>query len=166
MTHFYPMASSARARIDGGTVRPSALAVLRLTTSSNVVGCSTGRSAGFALLENFVDVDRGTSVMIGQGRPVRHQAIASHKGPLCIIDGSRCPRAKSAIRLRSVKFTALGSTRTPSRPFARQAPPRRRCELLRRANLELERWHPSRNAFAGGLDPHADKRSNTAPSDR
>ena len=27
-------------------VRPSAWAVLRLMTSSNVVGCSTGRSAG------------------------------------------------------------------------------------------------------------------------
>src|SRR5438132_5786186 len=35
----HSMTSSARARIDGGTVRPSALAVLRLTTSSNVVGC-------------------------------------------------------------------------------------------------------------------------------
>src|SRR6516162_9829095 len=44
------MTSSARARIDGGIVRPSAFAVLRLTTSSNVVGCSTGRSAGFAPL--------------------------------------------------------------------------------------------------------------------
>ena len=31
-------------------VRPSALAVLRLMTSSNFVGCSTGRSAGFAPL--------------------------------------------------------------------------------------------------------------------
>ena len=30
------MTSSARARIDGGTERPSALAVLRLTTSSSV----------------------------------------------------------------------------------------------------------------------------------
>jgi hypothetical protein len=29
-------------------VRPSALAVLRLMTSSNFVGCSTGRSAGLA----------------------------------------------------------------------------------------------------------------------
>ena len=29
------MTSSVRARIEGGTVRPSALAVLRLTTSSN-----------------------------------------------------------------------------------------------------------------------------------
>jgi hypothetical protein len=35
------MTSSARARIDGGIVRPSPLAVLRLTTSSNVVGCWT-----------------------------------------------------------------------------------------------------------------------------
>jgi hypothetical protein len=31
-------------------VRPSALAVLRLMTSSNFVGCSAGRSAGFAPL--------------------------------------------------------------------------------------------------------------------
>ena len=46
----YSMTSSARARIAGGIVRPSALAVLRLTTSSNVVGCWTGRSAGFVPL--------------------------------------------------------------------------------------------------------------------
>src|SRR5215469_13734649 len=46
----YSMTSSARERIDGGTVRPRASAVLRLTTSSNVVGCWTGRSAGFSPL--------------------------------------------------------------------------------------------------------------------
>src|ERR1700731_4639733 len=46
----HSITSSARARIDGGTVSPSALAVLRLTTSSNVVGCCTGRSAGLAPL--------------------------------------------------------------------------------------------------------------------
>ena len=33
--------SSARASNDGGIARPSALAVLRLTTRSNLVGCST-----------------------------------------------------------------------------------------------------------------------------
>src|SRR5438445_3284003 len=44
----HSMTSSARARIAGGTVRPSALAVLRLTTSSNMAGCCTGRSAGLA----------------------------------------------------------------------------------------------------------------------
>src|SRR6516165_1099060 len=46
----HSMTSSARARIDGGTVRPSAFAVLRLTTSSKVAACWTGRSAGFSPL--------------------------------------------------------------------------------------------------------------------
>jgi hypothetical protein len=44
----YSITSSAMASSDGGTVRPSALAVLRLITSSNLVGCCTGRSAGFS----------------------------------------------------------------------------------------------------------------------
>ena len=44
----YSITSSARASSACGTVRPSALAVLMLITSSNVVGCSTGRSAGLA----------------------------------------------------------------------------------------------------------------------
>jgi MFS family permease len=44
----HSITSSARARIDGGMVRPSAFAVFRLMTSSNVVGCSTGSSAGRA----------------------------------------------------------------------------------------------------------------------
>src|SRR6201994_3583552 len=39
---------SARASSAGGTVRPSALAVLRFTTNSSCVGCSTGSSAGLA----------------------------------------------------------------------------------------------------------------------
>src|SRR5262249_8600630 len=46
----YSITWSARARIDGGIVKPRALAILRLMTSSNFVGCSTGRSAGFAPL--------------------------------------------------------------------------------------------------------------------
>jgi hypothetical protein len=46
--HTYWITSSARRSSDGGIVIPSALAVLRLMTSSNFVGCSTGRSAGFA----------------------------------------------------------------------------------------------------------------------
>src|SRR5262245_58816873 len=39
---------SARWRSDGGIVRPSAFAVLRLIASSNFVGRSPGRSAGLA----------------------------------------------------------------------------------------------------------------------
>src|SRR5262245_18918763 len=44
----HSIASSARASSVGGTSRPSVLAALRLITSSNFVGCSTGMSAGFA----------------------------------------------------------------------------------------------------------------------
>ena len=44
------MTSSAPRSSDGGIVRPRALAVLRLITKSNFVGCSTGRSAGLAPL--------------------------------------------------------------------------------------------------------------------
>src|SRR5262245_50430770 len=44
----HSITSSARNSTDCGIVRPRALAVLRLMTSSNLVGCSTGRSAGLA----------------------------------------------------------------------------------------------------------------------
>ena len=42
--------SSAVANSVSGMVRPRALAVLRLMTNSNLVGCWTGRSAGFSPL--------------------------------------------------------------------------------------------------------------------
>ena len=42
----YSMTRSARARSDCGMATPRALAVFRLITSSNVVGSSTGTSAG------------------------------------------------------------------------------------------------------------------------
>src|SRR5438067_13687120 len=42
----HSITSSARARNDSGIVRPIAFAVLRLMTSSNLVGCSTGMSFG------------------------------------------------------------------------------------------------------------------------
>jgi len=44
----HSITSSARASNVGGTSRPSVLAVVRLMTRSNLVGCCTGRSAGFA----------------------------------------------------------------------------------------------------------------------
>jgi hypothetical protein len=43
---YYSITLSARADKASGTVTPIALAVLRLITSSNFVGCSIGRSAG------------------------------------------------------------------------------------------------------------------------
>ena len=44
----YSITSSARASSEGGMVRPSAFAVLRLITSSNCVACCTGSSLGLA----------------------------------------------------------------------------------------------------------------------
>ena len=46
----HSITSSASASSRSGTSRPSALAVLTLTTSSNFVGSITGRSAGFSPL--------------------------------------------------------------------------------------------------------------------
>src|SRR5262249_48695517 len=43
----HSITSSARASSVGGTSKPSACAVIRLMTSSNFVGCSTGISPGF-----------------------------------------------------------------------------------------------------------------------
>jgi hypothetical protein len=50
LTSLYWITSSALASNDGGIVRPRALAVLRLMTSSNLVGSSMGRSPGRAPL--------------------------------------------------------------------------------------------------------------------
>ena len=44
----HSITSSASASSIGGIAKPSALAVFKLMTRSNLVGCSTARSAGFA----------------------------------------------------------------------------------------------------------------------
>src|SRR5262249_26227541 len=44
----HSITSSARVSKDGGTSRSTALAVVRLMTRSNFLGCSTGISAAFA----------------------------------------------------------------------------------------------------------------------
>src|SRR5262249_59972918 len=46
----HSITSSAVESSVGGTVRPSALAVQALMTNSNLVDCTTGKSAGFAPL--------------------------------------------------------------------------------------------------------------------
>src|SRR5437870_3204196 len=48
--HVYSMTWSARRRSGCGIVSPKALAVFRLITNSNFVGCWTGRSPGLAPL--------------------------------------------------------------------------------------------------------------------
>src|SRR6516164_2029221 len=48
--HLYSITSSASCWSCAGTLRPKALAVFRLMTSSNLVACWTGNSAGWAPL--------------------------------------------------------------------------------------------------------------------
>ena len=57
----YLMTPSALASTCGGIVRPICFAVLRLIINSNFVGCSNGRSAGFApfrILSTYVAARR------------------------------------------------------------------------------------------------------------
>src|SRR5215467_3199016 len=46
--YLYSITLSARIRKDSGIVNPSVLAVVKFTMRSNLVGCSIGRSVGFA----------------------------------------------------------------------------------------------------------------------
>src|SRR5262245_50116258 len=59
------MTWSARASTAGGTLRPSALVVLRLMISSYLVGACTGRSAGFSPLRGR----RGRAITCSARRP-------------------------------------------------------------------------------------------------
>jgi hypothetical protein len=68
------MTSSARARIKCGIVRPSSLAVFRLTTKSNFTGSWIGKSAGFAPFQNPVDIVGRPAEAVLHIRAVGHQA--------------------------------------------------------------------------------------------
>src|SRR5262249_60795396 len=65
--------SSARADNVGGTSMPSALAVLRLMTSSNLV-------AGLGASENLTGVDADLTIGIGEAGPGAHQASPRGQG--------------------------------------------------------------------------------------
>ena len=67
---------------------PSAFAVLRLITSSNLVGCCTGRSAGFSPLRISAGVDATLPIGIGDAYPVAQQS-ARHGIFAKLIDGGQ-----------------------------------------------------------------------------
>ena len=54
-------------------VRPSALTVLRLTKSSNLVGCMTGRSSRFFALEDAAYIDAGLAKTVRLVGAVAHE---------------------------------------------------------------------------------------------
>ena len=75
------MTSVACCRIDCGMVSPRAWAVLRLTTKSNVVGCSIGQVGRLGALEDLVDVGGGAPERVEAVRPVGHQAASNVQNP-------------------------------------------------------------------------------------
>src|SRR5262249_16978619 len=80
------MISSARISSDCGIVRPSAFAVLRLMTSSNFVGCSTGISPGWApfrILSTYVAARRLKSGV----HAIKHKPPGFYKIALVVHDG-------------------------------------------------------------------------------
>ena len=53
---------------------PSALAVLRLTTISNLVGCTMGRFGWFLAPENQPNIDPALAIAVGKTRSVANKA--------------------------------------------------------------------------------------------
>jgi hypothetical protein len=89
--------SSARCCRNKGTSMPIAFAVFRLITSSNFVGCSTGRSAGLVPC-NILDTNTALRRYIcDMSAPYDNSPPASTKGRSTEADGSQYLIAKSAI---------------------------------------------------------------------
>jgi hypothetical protein len=66
---FHLITLFARANTSGGIVRPICLAAFKLMTSSNFIGCSTGRSAGFVpfkILSTYVAERRVKSITLAE----------------------------------------------------------------------------------------------------
>src|SRR5262249_17694231 len=98
----HSITSSARLRSVGGTVRPSAVAVFILITKSNLVGCSTGRSAGLApcsILTAEIAVIRNASA---KDTLYDIKPPASANGRNAVATGSRYVRASSAAILAGI----------------------------------------------------------------
>jgi hypothetical protein len=70
----HSITSSARATSVEGTVSPNALAVLRLTTNSNLVGSWTGQVARLGSLENPIDISRGSAKQFNVAGRVRKES--------------------------------------------------------------------------------------------
>src|SRR5262249_38731616 len=104
-----------------GTTRPSVLAVFRLITKSNFVGCKTGRSAGFSPLRI-----RAThlSIRIGDTRSVADQPALDGifpkliNGGQPILRGERDDTTAASIKIR----VGRPATLRPPLPTTSQSP--------------------------------------------
>ena len=97
-------------------------AVLRLMTSSNLVDCSTGNSAGFAPLENLSSIDTEATMAIEIMRAIAHEPPGVGIGPTVVDRGNTmacCQRddliAAGAAKQRIVRHQERGVTRFDER---------------------------------------------------
>ena len=101
----------------GGTVRPSALAVLRLMTSSNLVGLLDRQVGRLLALENPAGIDADLTIRIRNAgcrsssgrRPRRTRATGRSRAP------RGGPPARRADRVRLVKNGSAPITSAPAR---------------------------------------------------
>src|SRR5262249_46819276 len=95
---FHSITSSARASRDVGMSRPSALAVIRLMTKSNLVGCSTGMSSGLAPRKILSTNSAARRYRSGRFAPydIRPPVLTNSRNANMV--GNRAPSAKVLMR--------------------------------------------------------------------
>ena len=69
---------------------PRSLAVLRLITSSNLVGCWTGKSRGLGALQNTIDISGRAQEQLGVIDAIGHQAAGRGERAREYTVGRRC----------------------------------------------------------------------------
>src|SRR5262249_40637737 len=112
---FHSITSSAMASSVGGTVRPSIRAVLRLITSSNLVGRSTGR--GLFAFENSPDIDASWARRARKARAVTHQTACNRGLTHLIACGQMVTfrQLNEPLALRAEQNVAIDQKRTSNR---------------------------------------------------
>src|SRR5262249_3633401 len=128
---------------------PSAFAVLRLITSSYLVGACTGRSAGLAPLRDAIDVTRRASEWIDRVGAVRDQATADDVAAMPVDGGQSMP-----IRQRDNEV-AMNERQCGCRHDQAAILPARECgdgalDLAGIAQVDRSQLHPQR--WRHGLD--------------
>src|SRR5262245_43719421 len=115
----HSMTWSARPSTDCGIFRPRALAVWRLTTRSNLVGCSMGKSPGFAPFKIFATCPparRSTSKVLGPYEMRAPLVAQKLPEPVQLSTGRRLFVASSAIWIPCDTRNELGTRTTPRAP--------------------------------------------------
>src|SRR5262245_49878960 len=108
----HSITSSARSKIPVGSSTPIALAVLRLTTNSNFVACSTGRSVGFAPLRIFATYSAARRYIPEKSAPYVMSPPTSAQCLAMNMEGRWCAFAASTMRALYGRKKGLDRTRS------------------------------------------------------